>query len=178
MDESPYSFDPVKAVEAIAYTTRKAGTDLYETLKLIYLADKLHLQKYGRFMFGDWYCAMEYGPVGSNAYDAMKVARGKNQSALAKHAAEVFKVDPVTNKIALVRDPDTDELSRSELRCIDEAVGKYGTFGFSGLKNLTHDAAYKATPLNGKISMAAIASTFKDSAELIQHLSDRNPDRS
>ncbi|MEP7246474.1 MAG: Panacea domain-containing protein [Gammaproteobacteria bacterium] len=71
MVATPWNFDPDKAVEAILFTSTTAGTTLYETLKLLYLADKLHLERYGRLIFGDHYVAMEHGPVGSDAYDVM-----------------------------------------------------------------------------------------------------------
>jgi hypothetical protein len=47
--------DPQKALEAILYVATKAGTDKYGTLKILYVADKLHLRRYGRFIAGDIY---------------------------------------------------------------------------------------------------------------------------
>ena len=38
-----------------------------KAIKLIYLADRLHLRKYGRPIIGDMYWAMKLGPVGSLA---------------------------------------------------------------------------------------------------------------
>ncbi|WP_116809182.1 Panacea domain-containing protein [Steroidobacter cummioxidans] len=171
------AFDAEKAVEVIAYTASRAGTDLYVTLKLLYLADKLHLERYGRFIFGDWYAALEYGPVASHAYDIMKHARGDRPVSLAKHARAVLRVDPQTNAITILREPDLDELSRSDLECLDEAIEKYSKLGFGEIKRLTHDDAYNATARNGQISVESIAATTKRAAELIQHLSDPHPDR-
>jgi uncharacterized phage-associated protein len=177
MPSSLPAFDADKALEAIAYIADQAGTDLYVTLKLIYLADKLHLERYGRFIFGDWYAALEYGPVASHSYDIMKHARGDRPVSLAKHARDVLRVDPTTNAISLLRAPNLDELSQSDIECLDEAVQKYGRLGFGEIKRLTHDEAYNATARNGEMSLEAIASTTRRAAELIQHLSDPHPDR-
>ena len=54
-------------------------TTFHRIVKLLYFADKLHLERYGRFITGDRYIAMEYGPVPSNVYDMLKAARNVNQ---------------------------------------------------------------------------------------------------
>jgi uncharacterized phage-associated protein len=177
MNSGPRSFDPEKAVEAILYTTSKAGTTLYETLKLIYIADKCHLERYGRFIFGDVYAALEHGPVGSDAYDAMKQARGTRSTSRAPSIVDAIKVDPKTQKITVLREPNLDELSATDIECLDEAISKYGRWDFARLKKLTHDAAYDATLLNQKMAIEAIAATLAGAPELIQYLSDPHPDR-
>jgi|SRR5882672_2156836 len=177
MNSGPRSFDPEKAVEAILYTTSKAGTTLYETLKLIYLADKCHLERYGRFIFGDWYAAMDYGPVASDAYDALKQARGTRRISRAPAITNAMRVDKQTNVITPLRAPDLDELSASDVECLDRVIEQYGHLGFDALKHLTHDAAFDATRVNAEIAIEAIAATLTGSPELIQHLSDPHPDR-
>ena len=178
MPASLPAFDADKALEVLAYTAGRAGTDLYVTLKLLYLADKLHLERYGRFICGDWYSAMEYGPVPSHSYDIMKHARGDRPTSLAAHARDVLKIDPTSNAITVLREPNLDELSASDLECLDEPIGKYSRLGFGEIKKLTHDEAYHATSRNREIALEAIASTTGRAAELIQHVSDPHPDRS
>ena len=39
---------------------------------VLLFADKKHLERYGRFITGDTYSAMENGPVPSFAYDVVK----------------------------------------------------------------------------------------------------------
>ena len=64
----------IKALETLVYLANKDQRQ-YWVLKAIYLADKEHLQKYGRQMFGDRYIAMKLGPVPSLAYDIVKSVR-------------------------------------------------------------------------------------------------------
>src|SRR5260370_34242127 len=71
-----------KILAAIAYViafgeTRKLGVTQYDILKTIFLADKAHLNKYGRPITFDNYVAMRAGPVPSLAYDLLKEKQSK-----------------------------------------------------------------------------------------------------
>lgn len=60
-------------VEAVYYLLKKLGpTDKLKLVKLIFLADKYHLIKYGRTITNDEYWAMAHGPVGSNIKDVLE----------------------------------------------------------------------------------------------------------
>lgn len=60
------------AIETISYILQKIGpADKIKIIKLIYLADKYHLLRYGRTVTGDEYFAMEHGPVGSSVKDVL-----------------------------------------------------------------------------------------------------------
>ncbi len=56
-------------IQAIAYLVRNSerGLSKLVLLKLLYLADRYHLRKYGRTILDDCYFAMRYGPVASEA---------------------------------------------------------------------------------------------------------------
>ena len=173
-----FTFDADKALEAIIYVASRARTDLYGTLKLLYVADKLHLERYGRFMFGEAYSAMEWGPVPSNAYDIVKYVRGDRPHCRIERAREAFKMSG--NDFILFRDADLDELSRTEVTCLDEAIAEHGKNDFAGFKRLTHDAAWSAawrgaSKGSAPIAVESIASQLLRAQELIQHLSDPSP---
>ncbi|WP_255566960.1 MULTISPECIES: Panacea domain-containing protein [unclassified Photorhabdus] len=70
-------FDSEKAIESILYVASTAPiSDIYHVGKILYFADRLHLERYGRLITGDNHLAMKDGPVAENAYDIIKVARG------------------------------------------------------------------------------------------------------
>src|SRR5450759_1773696 len=72
------TFDRDKALEVIIYVAKNlASPSLHSISKILYLADKRHLQHFGRLICGDRYVAMEYGPVPSAVYNMMKVADGR-----------------------------------------------------------------------------------------------------
>src|SRR3990167_7093267 len=56
-----------KATQALNFFAQKKDGKInkMKAIKLIYLADRLHLRKYGRPIVGDAYWAMKLGPVGS-----------------------------------------------------------------------------------------------------------------
>ena len=64
-------FDYKKATQAINYFTKKEGGQIekLKLIKLVYLADRFHLRKYGRPIMNDTYLAMPLGPVGSSVKD-------------------------------------------------------------------------------------------------------------
>jgi len=168
-------FDPEKAVETFLYLAPQIGGDMYKTLKLLYLADKLHLENSGSLILGDWYAALSYGPVASNCYDLLKFVRsGQGNDAGAPEARNAFSVEG--DQIVPKREADLDYLSKSDINCLDEAIRKYGHMTFGELKRLTHDEAYEAAPRNGKIDIYAIAATLPNGAEVSQHLSDPYPE--
>lgn len=56
----PYPFDREKALECVLYlASRIAEPGLHNISKLLYFADKRHLDMHGRLLYGDEYVAME-----------------------------------------------------------------------------------------------------------------------
>ena len=59
-------------VQAVHYLLNQLGaTDKLKLVKLLFLADKLHLIRYGRTITGDTFYAMRKGPVGSVLSDVL-----------------------------------------------------------------------------------------------------------
>lgn len=70
-------FSYKKAVQALNYFASKekdSKIDKLKVIKLIYLADRLHLRKYGRPITNDRYWAMPLGPVGSSVKDIAEIS--------------------------------------------------------------------------------------------------------
>lgn len=160
-----FEFDKDKAVEVLLYIASRTSGDMYVVLKLLYLADKFHLENYGSLVCGDRYAALQYGPVPSSTYDLVKAVR----NGVLPNAPFSIEQNTITPK----RDANLEYLSRSDIKALDDAISKYSSLSFGALKNLTHDNAYHATNSNDLIALDAIASTLPNAAELIQHLSDR-----
>lgn len=169
------TFDPYKAVEAILYIASKTDGDMYKALKLLYLSDKKHIEKFGSLILGDWYAALKYGPVASNSYDILKFVRGDNENSVgAPHSKNAFQMDG--DKIIPLREYDESCLSKSDIWCIDEILALHGGKGFDALHNEVQDDAYKATRKNASMDIHAIVSTLPNGAEINQYLSDQYPD--
>ncbi|MBW4053571.1 MAG: SocA family protein [Proteobacteria bacterium] len=171
----PFQFDPEKATEALLYVARRVRDhDLYATLKVLYLADKHHLHRYGRFIFGDAHHALPHGPVPQGAYDILKWVRGDDGRRYepARHAMRVEG-----NTVMPLRDAEADVFSSSDLECLERAIEEFGRLPFGKLKEITHDAAYNATHHCAEIAIEAIAALADDQVRvpLIQHLADPHP---
>ena len=120
----------LKALETVVYLANKDQRQ-YWVLKAIYLADKEHLKRYGRQIFGDRYIAMKLGPVPSLAYDIVKSVRegavgyifpDPTPSTALQIVADNHTVKPA-------RKAELDLLSTSEIECLD--------FGHNVIKDLT-----------------------------------------
>jgi uncharacterized phage-associated protein len=165
-------FDRDKALETILFIAKNLHNPTYHSIsKMLYLADKLHLQRYGRLICGDRYIAMEYGPVPSAIYNMMKVAA----------AAESIDVDwdeiireAMTvrhgREIIAKRDCDLDMLAESEIECLRQTIAEHGSKTFGELSDFTHDEAWSATDDNQTIPLEAIIATLPNAAEVVDYL--------
>lgn len=169
-------FKVEKAVAAIAYLASRTGESMYPVLKMLYLADKCHLERYGRFIVGDHYVAMGQGPVPSITYDMLKFVRGERSffdgGEVAKSA---FALDRQTHQFSLHGHPTFDALSESDIECLEEVVAVCKEKGTRFIRDASHDDAWKATTRNGDMAVEAIAAQFADGPALVQHLVNRHP---
>jgi hypothetical protein len=180
--KTPLQFDSDKAINAILFVAKRLGgnaADLYCALKTAYFADRIHLSRYGRFIFGDTYRRIEYGPVPRNLFAMIGHLRKGKGWASGKPKAEGFlKVGGTKKKptiIALV-EPDLDWFSESDLECLNEAIEECRLLTFDQLKEKGHDdPACQGTPLNQVMTIERIASTLPDSGAVLQYLHDQCP---
>ncbi|MDK9725848.1 MAG: Panacea domain-containing protein [Sterolibacteriaceae bacterium MAG5] len=168
-------FNREKALEAILFIARKLQQPtMHSIAKMLYLADKKHLQDYGRLICGDRYIAMGYGPVPSAIYDMMKVPAGRSRidpdvDEIIVEAFDIAHGRTVVPK----READTSLLAESEIACLDAAIEEHGRKSFGQLTDLTHDAAWDATDENQPIALSAIVRTLPNADELIAYLDAR-----
>src|SRR5574337_40126 len=171
-----------KAAAAIGYLVQRTGADLYSVMKMLYLADKVHLENYGRTIAGDVYVAMEKGPVPDRAYNLCKFVRGdRDHFDALPEARQLFQMRGYA--FELLVDPDLDELSRSDLSALDEAAEVFLKGGFNAVYSASHDGAWQASWEKAKacgsrmtnMDFNAIASTLPNGAALIEFLADPHP---
>ncbi|RBP52990.1 Panacea domain-containing protein [Arenicella xantha] len=153
-----------RTLEAFAYIAKRAPThkrNMYNVLKVFYLADKLHMERYGRFIFDDTYSAMQRGPVPSAAYDLIKAIKAGSELPLSIESPVRFVEEHV---LRAEREADEDLFSGSDLLCLDEVIALSET---EDLGELSHDSAWEATQRNQLIPVEAILSTLQNSDALI-----------
>lgn len=180
--ERANTFEVDKAVAALAFLVEQTSESMYSLLKMMYLADKLHLQRYGRFIAGDRYCAMQQGPVPSNAYAIFQHLKGTVTERQFETASRYLNYLPDrAHAVALVSPPDLEELSAGELDCLATIVETYRKFGKWAVRDMSHDEAWRHTWLKRifrasiPMEIAGIARQFENSESLLRHLDDPHP---
>lgn len=121
--------DTSAIIESIYYLLNKVGSATkIKVIKLIYLADKYHLIRYGRTVTGDDYYAMEHGPVGSTVLNVISfndTSLSKNEYA---YASKLFdKIDEKTLKAKPgIQLGELEMLSESDKEALDFVIDKFG----------------------------------------------------
>jgi uncharacterized phage-associated protein len=173
----PYEFEAKTAIEIILYIAHKVAQPTFHTIsKMMYFADKAHLEKYGRFICHDNYVAMKHGPVPSDTYHMLKVVRGDSFIPLSTtvQASNAFTVQD-KSVVKARRPANFDYLSQSVLECLDNAITQYGHLSFSELTELSHDTAWESADENDCIEIEQIAATLANSEDLLEYLSNPHP---
>jgi uncharacterized phage-associated protein len=168
------SFNPGKTLEAIvlvASRLRAANleSDLHSISKLLYWADKWHLQRYGCTVSGDTYIAMKNGPVPSNVYDMLKYVRGDGKFDFPKEVRKAFEVRNQFEVHAL-REPNVNRLSQSEVAALAHAIETYGALNFDERTKASHDAAWKSADRNDEIPLVEIVKLLPNGDEVLAYL--------
>lgn len=148
-----YQLHSMKAVEAAAMFLRLHGKPMHYMglLKLLYMADRIALERMEQPITGDSYFSMKFGPVLSSIYDLIK---GK----------QVNEALPVWNRfinrsgyeVSLKGNPGSDELCEEEEDIISEVYKSCGNHDSFVLADLTHDFPewQKPIPENSAIPLS------------------------
>ena len=126
-------FSERKVTEAAGYLLRLAGGQEFhmKLLKLLYIADRTALARWGFFLSEDSHVSMEYGPVLSNTFNLIK---GERPGDFWRSHISLR----VQNKVRLLKPTSTDTLSRAEERLLDEVYAKFGQIERFNLSEMTH----------------------------------------
>lgn len=174
------TFEIDKAIVVLGYFVEHTRESMYSLMKLMYLADKLHLERFGRFIVGDTYCALQQGPVPSHTYNMMKHLRGEQQDE-AFAIAEKFFAYRDGHALELLQRVDMEELSLGEISCLEAIYDVYKSLGKWGVRDLSHDTAWanawdsKRSKKSVPIAIEKIASQLDNGEIVIRHLSNRHP---
>lgn len=161
-----FTFDPDKAVAVISLLASRGLPELTKgkACKLVFLADHLHLVRYGRPITGDWFTAMDHGPVPSNTLDLLDaLEQGLPTSDAALALIQHLSLDRSYQypRLAAPGPIQLDSLSRSDIKALDEVIVKYGQMSFNQLRALTHEYEAYKTAWNRRTGPSS-AMTFEE----------------
>jgi uncharacterized phage-associated protein len=138
-----FEFQPEKLVQALAFFAHRGIADLtkLKAAKLLFLADKYHLLKYGRPITGDQYFCMDFGPVPSESLDM--ISRFVAPDEVADRTREQLgafleREEHQHPLIRARRPPDLDVFSDSDIEALEHTVRRFGRLTAGQLIDLVH----------------------------------------
>jgi hypothetical protein len=168
-----FEFDPDKALSSTAYLAERTGETMYTILKMLYVADRCHLERYGRPITGDNFFALPEGACPSKIYDSMKSLRGEIQTNYMPASDRYLEVDRTTNDVNVKDMPSLETLSASDIECLDETISILRRLGRYHMRDLAHDDAWKNTAMNREMDFISIAQSIDGSGNLAKHIVSR-----
>ncbi|MFN8318439.1 MAG: Panacea domain-containing protein [Saprospiraceae bacterium] len=134
-------FDFHKSVQCLVYIAQQLGVDevnKMKTLKLIWLADRIHLLKYGRPITCASYLAMKNGPVASEIRDILELNSAFSDQRRS-YINEFILTVPKSYNYSVTGSIDLDEFSDSDLDCLDIILAHFGKLDEFQLSDLSHE---------------------------------------
>ena len=122
-------FNVRKSTQAGAFLLKANGgqMDKYLWIKMLYLADRMALQKWCESITGDCPVSLPYGPVLETVYD---LTRGYRPSLREYWEEHISDADQEANRIKLKLDPGTDELSLAEVKMLRAVFDEFRYYTF------------------------------------------------
>lgn len=132
-----HPFDEEKATQAAAFLAAKLGRQVnyLKLMKLLYLADRDALKKWGRPICGGPYVSMDYGPLISPAYDAVKNPPGSGEFPIWSTTFQKVGYDVELRAGAGV---EFDSLSQAEVELLENIILRFGQMNQFDLVRYTH----------------------------------------
>jgi uncharacterized phage-associated protein len=129
-------FSEIKTTQMAAYLLKKQGGRMayLKMLKLLYLAEREAMAKWGESMSGDMFVSMPHGPVMSETYDLII---GDSQG----YWNELIKGE-AGYELSLARNIETEDLEElcpAEIKIMDKVFDEFGKMGKWEIRDYTHD---------------------------------------
>ena len=123
-----------------------------------------HLAKWGSGIVPDEFCALKYGPVPTQLYDAVKEL-DRPRMTLSEELSEViqFAGEDAPNVLLPKREANLKFLSKSEIEALEQSIEENKSLTFGQLMRKSHDEAWdeanrrvNGTNIISPISMAKV----------------------
>jgi hypothetical protein len=121
-----FNMNTQKAIESVLWIIQNGESNMYNIWKILFSAEKYHINKYGSPITGDQYVAMEYGTVPSWLYNAAKIE---------KPGIGFFKQE---KSLVADRAPMMDYLSISDVKALKHGFDEYAGLDFNSVKEKNH----------------------------------------
>lgn len=125
----------IQALAFFAYNQPDHKLDNMKAYKLLWLADRYQLRHSGRFLSGDKYFAIPFGPVPS---DAKNILEGKPTviTTNKEYADEFLKLEG--KRYTAMKNPNLRAFSISDREVLSQVLALYGGMTAQELSNMSH----------------------------------------
>lgn len=131
--------DHTKIIQALAYIlTRIQKADKIKLVKLLYIADKYHLMRYGRTITNDDFWAVKAGPMGSATSDVLSVEEDVEPTNSDYSSTILKKADKYGFETLASKDEEFESLSESDIEILNIVIDKFGNMDKWALVNYSH----------------------------------------
>jgi uncharacterized phage-associated protein len=148
-----FKFNERKAVQAAARLIQHSGGEInyLALMKLLYLADREALLRYGRTITGDRVVGMKHGPVLSQVYDL--VSQKKQEDPESDWHKFIPRPNAYVFTVRFSGVPDTGELSEAELALLDEIYARFRGWDEWRLVAYTHSLPEWSDPKGTSVAI-------------------------
>ena len=155
-----FDIDKSKAINSKLFVLNQLGaekSDAHKVFKILYFADQKHLVNYGRPITGDTYVKMQYGPVPSFLRN---VSDGNEKEGLINKTNKHF--------LTTSYQYDEEDLSESEIECLNEAIAENKDISFKKLTEKSHDSAWQNA--QWRIDYLAMAKAVTNNPDILNYI--------
>lgn len=171
------NYDSKKLTELVLFILGKTGgVDFYHAFKILYFAEMKHLAKWGSGIVPDEFCALKYGPVPTQLYDAVKELNHPCMI-LSEELSEViqFAGEDAPNVLLPKREANLKYISKSEIEALEQSIDENESLTFGQLMRKSHDEAWEeanrrtnGTNVISPVSMARVLNADDAMLEYIE----------
>lgn len=161
-------FDEQKVAQAAAFFVKQGNgrMPILKLMKLLYLADRESIQRYGLPISGDEYASWKHGPVLAETYSLMT---GNSESS--ETGWEYWISDRENHEVALMREASREalrDLSNADIGVLESVWNTFGHMTRWEIRDYTHDKNHvpewddpngSVKPLHIKRIMQAVGKT-------------------
>ncbi len=173
------NYDSKKLTELVLFILGKTGgIDFYHAFKILYFAEMKHLAKWGSGLVPDEFCALKYGPVPTQLYNAVKELNHPHMS-LSEELSEVIQIagEDAPNVLLPTREANMKFLSKSEIEALEESIEENKSLTFGQLMRKSHDKAWEEahrhTHGTNVISPIAMAKVLNADEAILEYIEEQ-----
>jgi uncharacterized phage-associated protein len=169
-----FTFNPAKATEVACRFIEKEGQtiNIMKLVKLVYLLDRLSIQRRGIPVVGGDYFSMRNGPVTSELLDLINA--GALWGVATGDWARLIS-DRQNHEVSLIEKPSYQHLAEAELTLLDEIYREHGAKDQWQLRDWCHEHCAEWMPLefgHARIRVERLAEAVGRTEDQIRQLAE------